>query len=161
MPSFIHINFLWHFPDKLSMHFFFFPVLFKFFCFSFFLFSTGYSVFSIDCLSCNNSPDEVFFRIRSINKPKLFSSFLTQDSTCIRLFPPLFLFMYNLSTLLFVCNALCPLFFLISCPNLSIHFLSSVAFLLRIWIHSLSMYLLMLFCFSYLGLILGPIEAFT
>ena len=73
--------------------------------FSFFLFSTGYSVFSIDCLSCNNSPDEGFLRIRSIKKPKLFSSFLMQDSTCIRFFPPLFLFMYNLSTLLFVCNA--------------------------------------------------------
>ena len=48
LPSSIFINFPWHFPDELSMHFLSIPVLFKFFCFLFFKFFTRYSVVSVD-----------------------------------------------------------------------------------------------------------------
>ena len=75
MPSFILINFIWHFPDKLSMHFLFTPVLFKFLCFLLLKFSTHCSIFSIDCLRCSNSPDEVFFRIDNKKTQTIFLFF--------------------------------------------------------------------------------------
>ena len=68
--------------------------------------------------------------------------------------------MYNLSTSFFGCNA-SSLFSLFSCPGLSIHSLSTVVFLLRIWMQPLPRHLLLLFCFSHLVFILGPIEAFA
>ena len=146
MPSSIFINFLWHFPDELSMYLLFTLVLFKFLCFMFFKFSTRYSIFSID-LSCSNSFDEVWLLTL---KPKLFYS-LRQRFPLIRSLIPSFLFKYNLSTSLLGCNGpTLSRFSLISCPHLSIHSLSTVVFLLRIWIEPLPMLLLLLFCFSHL-----------
>ena len=91
------------FSGQIVHAFFFTPLLFKFFFILFFKFSTRYSNFSIDCLSCSNSPDEVFFRIGNI-KPRLCYSSLMQRFALIRPLPPFLLIMYNLSTSLFGCN---------------------------------------------------------
>ena len=55
-----------YFPDELSMDFLFMSVLFKLLCFLFFKFFTRYSISSIDCLSCSNSFNEVYFRFGNI-----------------------------------------------------------------------------------------------
>ena len=80
------------------------PVLVNFLCSLFFKFCTRYSIFSTDCLSYSNSPDEVFFKISNI-KTQTIILFLTQCSTPIRPLLPSFLVMSNLSTSLFECNA--------------------------------------------------------
>ena len=61
-------------------------------------------MFRIDCLGCINLLMRFFSRIGNIKKTKLFSSSLTQHSTLIRLLPPSFFLMYNLSTSLIGCN---------------------------------------------------------
>ena len=153
MPSFILTSFLWHFPDELSIHFLFTLVLFKFLYFLLFKFFTRYSIFSIDCLSVSNSLEEIFFRIGNIKTQTvfLFSAATFHTHLCI-----------PLSSLCTTCPHrssgvtlhTLPLFSLISCPhlslgssnlslfhsftlslfqfNLSIHYLSTVVFLLRI-----------------------------
>ena len=52
----------------------------------------------------HKSFNEVFFQNWQHKKNKLFSSSLTQHSTLIRLLPPSFFLMYNLSTSLIGCN---------------------------------------------------------
>ena len=60
---------------SVSVHILFTPVLFKFLCFLLFKFFTHYCIFSIDCLSCTNSPDEVFFGIANIKAQIIFIFF--------------------------------------------------------------------------------------
>ena len=81
------------------------PVLLKFSHFLFLKSSTHYSIFSVDCLSCSNSLDEVVFRIGNVKTQKLFWPSLMLRSTLIRHLPPSLLFMYNMSKSLFGCNA--------------------------------------------------------
>ena len=52
-------------------------------------------------------------------------------------------------------------FFLILCPHLLIHSLSTVVFLLRIWMQPMRIHLLLSFCFPNLASILRPIKAFA
>ena len=96
---------------------FFTPVLFKFSCFLFFKFPTIYSIFSIDCLSCSNSPHEIFFRIDNIKTQNIFlfsnTTFHTHQTSTS-------LFMYNLSTSL--CGRIAPYIVIVFLDILSISF---------------------------------------
>ena len=160
--KFILINFLWHFPDKLFMNFLFMPVLLKLLCFLFFKFPTRYSIFSIDCLSCCNSSDEVFFWIGNTKTKTIFlfsnATFHTHQ-TSASLFP-LYVQSVHIAIWVLTLHRL-SFFFLISCLHLLIHSLSTVVFLLSIWIQPLRMHLLVSFCFPHLVLILRPIKAFS
>ena len=100
-PYQLSLTFPWRTAHAFSFH----QIRFKFLSFLFFKFSARYSIFCIDYLSFSNSPDEVFFRIENIKTQTIFLFSIATFYTHQTLLPS-FLFMYNLSTSLFGCNAL-------------------------------------------------------